>query len=194
MRTVIEEIFCPMSPEQEEGYTKDCAERILRYNGFFLLVIIGIQIYNLLYTLIYTGGKLHTIPSRVYSVFYIVLILISVVGLILKNYLKKNLSDQVKRTVLLQRMYGFLLIAWGTGITIYDQRVSNNISVYLIAALTVAVVVYFTPIQAVAIYGFFLIVLYFMLPLFQKLPTDNYGNNVNITIMSDYCGTECPSG
>lgn len=171
-----------MTPEQEKGYTLSCAENILRYNGYFLVSIIGIQIYNLIYTLVYTGGKLHTVASRVYTVFYAVLLLVSVIGLVLKNYLKKNLPQRAGCTVRLQVFYGFLLMAWGACVTVYDQRVSGGISVYLIMTLTVALLVHFTPVQAVAIYGFFLIVMYVMMPVFQKMPRDNYGNYVNIAV------------
>lgn len=173
-----------MSPEQEQGYTLACAERILRYNVFFVYIIIGIQIYNLIYTLVYTGWKLHTVPSRVYTVFYAALFLVSVAALVLTRYLKKNLLKRAGCTVRLQVFYSVLLMVWGTCVTVYDQRVSNSISVYLITSLTIAVVVNFTPFQAVTIYGFFLAVLYFMLPLFQKISMDNYGNNVNMTIMT----------
>lgn len=184
METVRDKITCPMTPEQEKGFTLLCAENILRYNGYFLICIIGIQIYNLIYTFAYTGGKLHTAASRVYTVFYAVLLLVSVVGLILKNYLKKNLPERGKCTVRLQVLYGFLLMVWGTCVTVYDQRVSSGISVYLIVALTVALLVYFTPVQAMVTYGFFLLVMYLAMPLFQKVPKDNYGNYVNMTIMT----------
>ena len=184
MPAIRNKLFCSMSPEQEQGYTLACAERILRYNVFFVYIIIGIQIYNLIYTLVYTGWKLHTVPSRVYTVFYAALFLVSVAALVLTRYLKKNLPKRAGCTVRLQVFYSVLLMVWGTCVTVYDQRVSNSISVYLITSLTIAVVVNFTPFQAVTIYGFFLAVLYFMLPLFQKISMDNYGNNVNMTIMT----------
>lgn len=184
MSAIIEKIFCPMSPEQEEGYIRGCAERIIRYNGFYLWAIIGIQLYNLVYTLIYTGGKLHTVPSRVYTVFYIMLLLVSAAGVVLKRYLKRNLPKRARCTVRMQGAYCFFLMIWGACVTVYDQRVSSNISVYLIIALTVAMVVYFTPLQAMTVYGFFLIVLYLALPLFQQNPNENYGNYVNIAVMT----------
>lgn len=184
MSAIRTKIFYPMSPEQEEGYTLVCAERILRYNGFFLLAVIGIQIYNLIYALVYTGGKLHTVSSRVYTAFYSVLLIISAAGLVLKNYLKRKLPDQAESIVRLQVLYGFFLMAWGACVTIYDQRVSDNISVYLIISLTVAMLVYFTPLQAVVGYTFFLFMLYLMIPVFQKLPEDNYGSRVNMAVMT----------
>lgn len=82
-------------------------------------------------------GKLHTISSRVYTVFYITLLLISTGGLILIKYLKRDLSGRAEHTVRLQ-----------------------------------------------VLYGFFLIMLHLMLPVFQPVPTDNHGNNTNITVMT----------
>lgn len=182
MAVIREKIFYSMTPEQEKGYTLVCAERILRSNGYFLLMIIGIQLYNLIYTLAYTGGKLRSTPSRVYTVFYAVLLLASVTGLALRGYLRKKLPDLAACTVRLQVLYGILLMVWGSCVTIYDQRVSDRISVYLIISLTVAMVVYFNPLQAAAVYGFFLAALYLMLPTFQKAPKDNYGSCVNMVV------------
>jgi len=173
-----------MTPEQEKDYTLSCAERILRYNGYFLLAIMGIQVYNILYTLIYTGGRLCTAASRVYMTLYVVLFAVSVAGLILKAYLKKHLPECAGWTVRMQVSYGIFLMAWGACVTMYDQRVSENISAYLIIALTVAMMVYFTPVQAVVVYGCFLAVMYFLLPVFRKTPGDNYGNYVNLAVMT----------
>lgn len=184
VETIRGKLFCPMTPEQERGYTLSCAESILRYNGYFLFIIIGIQIYNLTYTLIYTGGKLHSTASRVYTVFYTALFLASVIGLVLRSYLKKNLPERAKCTVRLQVLYGCILLVWGACVTVYDQRVSGGISVYITIALTVALLVYFTPVQAATIYGFFLMVMYLMVPAFQKMPKDNYGNYVNMAVMT----------
>lgn len=184
MSVIREKIFYSMTPEQEKGYTLACAERILRSNGYFLLMIIGIQLYNLIYTLVYTGGKLRSESSRVYTVFYAALLLVSVAGMILRSYFRKRLPDLAAWTVRLQILYGILLMVWGSCVTIYDQRVSDRISVYLIISLTVAMVVYFKPLQAAAVYGFFLAALYLALPTFQQAPKDNYGSNVNMVVMT----------
>lgn len=175
---------CVLSPEQEAGYTVSCAERILRYNGYFLLAILGVQSYNILYTLAYTGWRLHSRASRVYMVFYVALFVVSVIGLVLRRYLKQHLPERARCTVRLQVAYGILLMAWGACVTVYDQRVSDSISVYLMIALTVAMLVYFTPVQAVAAYGGLLVALYFLLPVLREVPGDNYGNQVNLAVMT----------
>lgn len=130
-----EKIFCPMSAEHENAYLSTCAERILHYDGIFLFIIVVIQIYNIIYALLYTQGRLHTTASRVYTVLYLLLLFFTIAGLILQNYLRKSFPQKVKFTVRLQKIYGFILLLWGACITLYDQRVSNNISVYVIISL-----------------------------------------------------------
>lgn len=179
-----EKIFCPMSAEHENAYLSTCAERILHYDGIFLFIIVVIQIYNIIYALLYTQGRLHTTASRVYTVLYLLLLFFTIAGLILQNYLRKSFPQKVKFTVRLQKIYGFILLLWGACITLYDQRVSNNISVYVIISLSVAVLVYFTPLESIAAYIFFLIVLTLFLPFFQEQPRDNYGAYVNISVVT----------
>lgn len=184
MREVLKKMFCPMSPEQEKGYALFCSRRILKYNGYFLYMILVIQIYNIGYTLLYTGGRLHTTASRVYFTMYLILLLATVAGIFLIRYIKKNSAAHEIQALLFQKIFAVFLLLWSAGITIYDQRVSQNISVYLIAALTIAVIVYFTPLQTVILYGSLLILMLVMLPVLQREPVDNYGSYVNIIIMT----------
>lgn len=177
----LKKIFYPMSSKEEEAYALFCSRRILKYNKYFLFIIIGIQTFNILYTLFYTQGRLHTTASRVYFSFYIALFLMSVAGLFLIAYFKKNSE---KLALPFQKLFAVFLIFWSACVTIYDQRVSRNISVYLIVSLTTAFIVYFTPLQTLILYFSALISMYFLLPLFQKNSTDNYGSYVNITIMT----------
>lgn len=184
MSEVLERIFGPMSPEQKERYAVFCGQRILKYNRYFLCMIAGIQIYNIGYVLVYTKGKLHTTASRVYFTLYMILLLTTVAGIFLIRYIKNHSEKYAGKALDFQRLFAVFLIVWSAVVTIYDQRVSKNISVYLIVTLTTAIVVYFTPVQTMVLYGGILILMYFMLPVFQKIPTDNYGNYVNITIMT----------
>lgn len=179
-----DKLFGGMSDEQESKYILTVAKRILRYYGYLLWAIIGIQIYNLLYALIYTKGKLHTIPSRVYSAFYLFLILVSAIGLLMRRYLKKRLPASAKFTVRLQAFYGFLLIWWGACITAYDQRVSDNVAVYLIMVFTISVLVHMTPWQAAASFLFVQLFLLLAVPVFQSDATRLHGVKVNTVIMT----------
>lgn len=176
--------ICPLSPSQEKEYQLTCAVRILKYSKILFPMIIAFQLYNLLYTLWYTHGNLHSVSSRVYSIFYLFLLLVTLIGCFLRHYLEKKLPAGAKTVLNLQRIYGVLLMGWGMGITIYDQRVSNNVSVFLIMALTIAFLADYTPLQAFLMYASSLFLLCLFLPCFQPTVTDNYGNYVNLTIMT----------
>lgn len=173
-----------MSPQQEEGYQLFCAQKILRYSIGMLAMIAVIQLYNLAYVLCYTGWRLHTDASRVYAVLYVLMLLIALGGLGLSFFLKKGLPKSSRGTLRFHLVYAVLMLAWSAGVTLYDQRVSENISVYLITAMTLSVVTCFTPVQATTVYGAFWVVMFFALPIFQPGQVDNYGSYVNLTVMT----------
>lgn len=89
----------------------------------------------------------------VYTVFYAILIFVSLVCFFLTNHFKKHFPDNHRKVMHLQIFFGIFLLIWGACITIYDQRVSENISVYMIISLVVAMVVNFTTMQAILTYG-----------------------------------------
>lgn len=184
---LMDKLHISMTAEQETGFESVCAKRALRYARIFLLVIIGIQLYNIGYTLLYTKGRLHTVPSRVYMVFYVLLFLVSFGCLGLSNYLKKQVADNASKVIRFQFWYGVFLLFWSTCITAYDQRVSDNINVYLIMSLSVAVLICFTPVQALLTYGICLFALGWLIPVFNRQPQDNYGEYVNLAVMTLMC-------
>lgn len=87
----------------------------------------------------------------------------------------------------LQIFFGIFFLIWGACITIYDQRVSENISVYMIISLVVAMVVNFTTMQAILTYGTLQFLLFWFLPLLKDPSKDSYGENVNLTVMTLMC-------
>ncbi len=180
-------IFCPMSKEHEEDYTLLCARHVLRYDPVFLWLIICIQVYNILYTLHYTNGTLHSAASRVYTILYVILLSVAAAGLLVCKYMGKRLPDSSGRIMGMQFFFGLFLMIWSACVTIYDQRVSDNISVYLITTFTVAVLVYMTPLQACVVFLGVQIFLCLGLPVFCAEPIDMYGSKVNTTIMSIIC-------
>lgn len=177
----------PMTDEQEKGYISASAKRILKYEKIFLFVIIGIQLYNIAYALYYTNGTLHTVSSRVYTVLYSILLVVSVVCLFFADCLKKKLPQKAQQALNLQMFYGIFLMLWGACITVYDQRVSDNISVYLIISLTIAMIVKLKPLHSIIIFSLFQILLYCFLPMFKESSKDSYGLHVNMTVMTLMC-------
>lgn len=176
-----------MTAEQEMSYISTCAKRILYYERFFLLFIMVFQVYNIVYVLIYTKGRLHTTASQVYTMLYAILIFVSLVCFFLTNHFKKHFPDNPRKVIHLQIFFGIFLLIWGACITIYDQRVSENISVYMIISLVVAMVVNFTPMQAILTYGTLQFLLFWLLPLLKDPSKDSYGENVNLIVMTLMC-------
>ncbi len=169
--------------DMEAGYRTAVAERILKYFWIILLIVIGIQIYNLMFTLIYTGWKMNTHSSRVYTFFYVVLLAVSAAGLSGWPYFKRIVPQKAGLIIRLQVLYCAIMLAWALGITLYDQRVSENISTYLISALSISVLSYLTPLQACLMYGSAQVIMYICLPYYQPEGTSNYGSYVNASIM-----------
>lgn len=179
-----------MTAEQEKGYISERANRMLIYNRFFLIVIMAFQLYNIIYAFIYTNGKFHTLASRVYTILYTSLFLASLICFIFTIYFKKNFEKNVKNIIFMQTLYGIFLLAWSASVTVYDQRVSNNVSVYMITSLTIAMFVYFKPICAILVYGILDFALFWIIPLFKQ-GSDMYGINVNLTVMTAMCIIIC---
>lgn len=169
--------------EMETGYRTAVAERILKYFWIILIIVIGIQIYNLLFTLSYTGWKMQTQSSRVYTFFYAILLAASAAGLLGWPYFRKIMPGKAGLIIRLQVLYCGIMLAWALGITLYDQRVSENISTYLISALSISILSYMNPLQAFMMYGSAQVVMYICLPFYQPEGTNNYGSYVNASIM-----------
>lgn len=188
---MFKEIFVPMSDEQEKGYLAECASNVIHYERFFLVFIIGFQLYNIAYALIYTKGTLNTQSSRVYTILYSILLAVSVAFLFLSLHMKKSLPKTAKAIVNMSYIYGVFILFWSACITIYDQRVSDNISVYMIVALSVAVLICFKPLHAMLSFTSAYIFLLCLLPSFSNHEHDNYGRNINLTVMSIMCILIC---
>lgn len=176
-----------MTAEQEMGYISACAKRILNYERFFLLFIMAFQIYNIVYAFIYTNGRLHTASSRVYTVLYAILLLVSLGCLVLTHHFRKHFPDNPRKVIHFQLSFAIFILVWGACVTVYDQRVSENLSTYLVIALVVAMVVQFTPVQAILTYGTLQLLLFGLLPLLKDPTKDSYGEHVNLTILTLLC-------
>ena len=120
-----------MTPEQERGYIQMLARRILRYGGIILFLIIAIQLYNLVYAYVYTGGTFASLSSRVYAGLYVSLIGISLASLLVIRRLRREMERHAGHICQMQVAYGVLLMLWAACVTLFDQRLSDNISVYL---------------------------------------------------------------
>lgn len=171
-----------MTAEQKEEYQKECASHILRYLWVVFAILMGIQMFNLIHALVYTNWTLHTTASRVYAVLYMLMILVAAGSLLFWRSAVKGKKKPGTVIGVETACSGFMLL-WGLCITLYDQRVSENINTYLIVTLTVAALAYLRPVHAVLLFGTAQILLLIFLPAFQPEPTDNFGAYVNSTVM-----------
>lgn len=176
----------PVLTEEQEGRFEEKMEK--RCWKYFLPIgisIIVFQLYNMIYTLHYTDFRLNTKASRVYTVFYLVLLTVSVTSIILRKFVLEKQTGKSRLSLRLYQWYGVFLLLWSACVTVYDQRVSDNLNVFTVTAFGVAVLVYMKP--AFAIPGFLaaeLLVLAGM-PNFQPGGmTEHYGTYLNSAVLT----------
>ena len=96
--------------QKKQDLREHMAQRVLRYLWWILLLVAGIQLFNILHALVYTGWRLHTPASRVYVLLYACLLVVSLLGLACVPFLKRSLPHSAGLTLWLQWIYcGFLL-------------------------------------------------------------------------------------
>lgn len=156
-----------LSEEQERRFRISRAEHILRYYWVAAALVLGLQIFNIIHVVAYTGGTMRTAASRVYLVLYVMLAAATAVILWLAFRLRRSMPESAERVYRLQLAYESFLVAWQVAVTIYDQRTSDNVGGYLVMALVIAMVMYIRPLSAMLLYGLAQIVLMVGIPLFR---------------------------
>lgn len=149
----------------------------------FLLIAVFVtlfQLYNIFYVLIYTDGRLHTVASRIYMLMYLVMLLFTFAVLVIRSvWFRKNTVPK-ERFTLLYGFYGGVLVFWSVCLTLYDQRVSDNLNVFLTVALSSAGLIYMKPAFSVTVYTLSELLFLVELPYFQQGGIqDHYGKYVN---------------
>ena len=153
--------------------------------GFFFLVLIGlIQVYNLFYTLQYTNWILHTQASRIYACFYTFLLTGVVAAGIFLYRQRKRLPQSAQAIMRMQFVSALVLAVWAAAVNGYDQRISGNITLYSTMVITLSVLVYLKPLQAIVVFGLAQGLFVGMLLFFQGADADSYGVGFNSTIMA----------
>lgn len=165
----------------EQTMEKKCW-RILFPAGIMLALF---QIYNIVFTLCYTDFRLHTRASRVYMVFYVFLFLLIAVLFVVKLTIGKKGRSKEHLCLMMYQWCGLIFLFWSACVSVYDQRVSDNVSVYMGTAVSVAVLVYMKP--SVSIPGYFfveLLMIIGMLRIHQGNFSDHYGAYVNSAMLT----------
>lgn len=166
--------------EKEQFYEKITAQ-MHRYLWIPLCLLLFFELYNMGYTLCYTNFTLNSTSSKVYFILYLLMFIILLCTGVLFYFspLKYNSKIILPAAWFLA---AFILL-WVLCITIYDQRVSNDISIFTQAMFTVAVLFYMPPKIFLPLFLSYEILLIIFLPLFQ---TGQFGDNYGVYINSIY--------
>ena len=151
----------------------------------FRILLPGIllfQLFNLIYVLSYTGFRLHTQASRVYFTLYLIQLAASLIALLLLRHAFRQ--AHLRRFLAGQYLYCAVLLLWSIAITVYDQRTSDQLYVYMLILISVAMLSYQPPRYSFPLFLTGQLLLMAALPLFQPAGVDNYGNYVNSAAFS----------
>ena len=163
--------------EWEKRFVQDSALRVSRMCPVFFLAIGLFELGNMAYVLWYTDFTLNTTPTRVYFSFYTILLCACLLGLVLMRlFIRRGKYRQVLQV---QSAFVAVILYWGVAVTVYDQRASDQIYVYLLMVISIAVLACLRPWFTVLLFLSAQILLMVLLPMFQPAGTDNYGNYIN---------------
>lgn len=181
----LKELFrTAMDPEQEREFEQLTEKRCWKIFLPAGIVIMLFQVYNIVYTLQYTDFTLRTAASRVYTVLYAVLLAVTAAAFAVRRAIVKKNENESHRCLLLYQGYGMALLFWSACISVYDQRVSDNLNVYIITAIGIAVMIYLKPL--VSISGFCLTEAFIFAAMPQFQPgemSEHYGSYVNSVLL-----------
>ena len=158
-------------------------ERILK---IVLPVVSAMEIFNLARIFLGPNGGFTTMARCIYFGMYTLLLTATVGTGAVLWLLSRSRDESVrnKRTLGLAAVYAAIICVWAVAITVYDQRVTENVTVYVSIILPVAVLFSLKPWQALAIFGSSQVGLILMFPTFQTEPVNNMGNYINTTIIA----------
>ena len=176
---------CPVPPDMEEGFTSLLAQNVWRIGRIFAPAIILFQLGNVLRLFIGEDKGLGTTPRKVYFALYLILLFITVgVALNLLPLRRKGGANANKHIVRLSVIYAAFICIWGLCVTLYDQRATENVTVYASIIISIAVLLYLKPYQAIAIFGGCQILLMIFINTFRETPTNHFGNYVNTSALA----------
>lgn len=167
-----------LTDQEKVRFEKKISRQMLSYLWLPLCLLLLFQLYNIGYVLFYTGFTLKSTASKVYFSLYLSLFAILLISVILFYLLPGKFSS---RTILKSIwIFSIFLQLWSLCITVYDQRVSDNISVFILTTISIAVLIYIPPRIFIPMLLVNQVLLILLLPLFQNGQFgDNYGVYVN---------------
>ena len=179
------ELFaCPLPVDMQPDFSALQAQNIRLVGRILVPMILIFEFGNMVRVFWGPEGGLGTAARRVYFTMYLLLFLATAVAAGVLFFGCKEGEKANRRIISLSVAYAVFISAWGLGITLYDQRVTENVTVYVSIILSVAVLIYLKPWQALAIFGGCQIALLALLHTFQSAPVSNTGNYVNTTVIA----------
>ena len=130
-----------LNKAQEDEYKLTIENEIKQNLWIIVVLILLFQIYNMFYVGIYTDFTFASVASKVYMTMYAVMMAVCILTLLIIAF-KKRKGGKITG---LQYFFVLFLILWSLIITVYDNRVSNNINVYIISLLGIAILTYIPP-------------------------------------------------
>lgn len=171
----------PFPPDQEKQFRQQIETHFRSFLWIPVGLILLMQLFNIGFVLHYNNFSTLTRASLVYLCFYIFLLVFSVA--LLPFLIRKK--QRVGLLMQMQTLYVLCLLLWGACVTIYDQRVSTNISVYLVIGMSVAVLSYLPPLLSVSAFTAAQILLLVGIPIFSGPEgNDFYGRFLNLFIVN----------
>lgn len=143
-----------MTSDQEQLFQQQIRKTTGKYFWAAILFVLLFQIYNIIYTLYYTEFRLESRASRIYMILYVSMLLLCLISIILGLFWTFTKKDSYLRLLRLYTVFFFFLLLWSVCITFYDQRVSDNLSIYMTTSIYMAGLIYLRPQVSVPVFIF----------------------------------------
>lgn len=171
----------PFGKEMQHRFLCERIHSLLDVWILLLAFIVCSQLFNMAMMAWAREGGLAVFSHKVYFGLYIVLCTAAFSGLVLLFVWKRNVRANAKRIQTALFIFGLIASLWSVAVTLYDQRVTENVTVYTYMVLTISILAFLKPWQAFTIFGSSQLLLVILLPTFQPVPTNNMGNIMNTT-------------
>lgn len=170
--------------EPEVGRMVDEADAADVCGAFRIVLpcIASAELLNIL-LMVCVDGWLRSASRRVYFTLYVSLFAASVACFLYLHVHRGDVQTRPRAILNGQVVYVTFLCLWGTFVTLYDQRATENVSVYVTLVMAVAVLARFRPMQSVCVLGASQLVLLLFFTRFQPERVNNTGNYLNTTFM-----------
>lgn len=170
--------------KMKRNFETEIARRNYKVERLMLPLTMLIELFNMIHLLFFREAGLTTYFNKMYFTMYAALFGATLLFFIVQVASRNKFAKHLRLTSRAELAYVALFAFWCTGITILDQRSNDNIYVFLLGMLTVAMLIYLKPWKAVALFSVNQVLLFSFFTTFQPQPADNFGSYLNTSIIS----------